>query len=275
MDWMTTKFAVLSDPHGNPPALRAVLEDIDRQGCDEIIVLGDILNGLDPSGTTALLMERQNIRAIRGNAEAYTFTPRLEEFPRRNEPMFVELIPLLRWFEAHLTPIQAAWLSGLPDFLVNDGDCFVHDSPIDRLDPAQWHLPGFSEEYQEILYHAPGISLEMAAEKWDALAQFCHQRGIRRVFCGHTHVPFVHLIDGVVVCNAGSAGFSLDGDPRVAWVLVEGEEVTVCRVPYDIEAILAIADRTPDFHDFDPPERKAAYRKMLQTGIHWREHLVQ
>lgn len=270
---MSTSWAVLSDPHGNPPALRAVLEDIDRQGCEEIVVLGDILNGLDPGGTTALLMERKHVRAIRGNAEAYTFTPRLEEFPRRDEAMYAELIPLLRWFEAHLTPIQAAWLFAMPDFLLHDGDCFVHDSPIDRLDPGSWRQPGLAGEYQELAYHAPGISENMPEEKWAALAAFCRQRGIRRVFCGHTHVPFICEYDGLLVCNAGSAGFSLDGDARVSWLLVEGDQAPVVRrVPYDVDAILHIADRTQDYPNFDKPGRQAAYRKMLQTGIHWRVH---
>ena len=35
------KLGILSDAHGNYPALRAVLEEIDRLGCDRIISLGD------------------------------------------------------------------------------------------------------------------------------------------------------------------------------------------------------------------------------------------
>ncbi len=47
------KIAVLSDIHGNLPALRAVLADVAREGVDTIVNLGDIMSGpLQPATTT-------------------------------------------------------------------------------------------------------------------------------------------------------------------------------------------------------------------------------
>jgi len=39
------RLAAISDIHGNLAALDAVLEDIDRRGCDLVVNLGDILPG--------------------------------------------------------------------------------------------------------------------------------------------------------------------------------------------------------------------------------------
>ncbi len=46
--------AFLSDVHGNSPALEAVLENIASFEVDELISLGDIINGLDPQGSVHL-----------------------------------------------------------------------------------------------------------------------------------------------------------------------------------------------------------------------------
>lgn len=39
-----TKLAILSDIHGNLPALEAVLSDLRQDDVDQIIVAGDVIN---------------------------------------------------------------------------------------------------------------------------------------------------------------------------------------------------------------------------------------
>ena len=36
------KYAVISDIHANPAALRAALDDAKKQGCNRIVCLGDV-----------------------------------------------------------------------------------------------------------------------------------------------------------------------------------------------------------------------------------------
>ncbi|MGD8106027.1 metallophosphoesterase family protein [Pantoea sp. FN0302] len=63
------KLAVISDIHGNLPALDAVLADIQSQGVDKIVNLGDIVSGgLFPAETADRLIPL-NIPTIRGNHE--------------------------------------------------------------------------------------------------------------------------------------------------------------------------------------------------------------
>ena len=66
------KIAVLSDVHGNCPALRKVLEDAEKRGVDEFIIAGDYcLSGAWPDECIKTLMEIPNKVMIRGNEENY------------------------------------------------------------------------------------------------------------------------------------------------------------------------------------------------------------
>ena len=59
---------------------------------------------------------------------------------------------------------------------------------------------------------------------------------------GHTHLPYVKEVDGVLFVNDGSVGKPKDGDTRAAYAILDiGNEikVTIQRVPYDVAAAAA------------------------------------
>lgn len=61
------RIAIISDIHGNIPALDAVLSDIKKRGIDRIICLGD-LAGKGPDSEVAVDMIRENCETvIKGN----------------------------------------------------------------------------------------------------------------------------------------------------------------------------------------------------------------
>ncbi len=73
-----TRLAILSDIHGNLPALEAVIADAEAQGCATFINLGDTLSGpLWPAETADFLMAR-DWPTIAGNHERQLLT-----LPRR------------------------------------------------------------------------------------------------------------------------------------------------------------------------------------------------
>ena len=267
---MTAPAAILSDVHGNSPALEAVLRDVDRAGCTPVYVLGDVINGMDPAGCLDLLRARDDVVCIKGNAEHYLLTPDLDCFPRREEPLYRAVIALLAWWKARLSTAHLAWVAPWPDLLFRDGACLVHDSPVDRLYPKGWHVPGVADRYQELCYHAPGIRKEMPDGEMEVLLRLMAQRALSGVFCGHTHSPFSLRVGDRLVCNVGSVGMPLDGDPRSSWVLVRGEaqgqQVTIRRVAYDVESILRLVDDAEDYPDFGVAERREAYKARLATG---------
>lgn len=177
------RIAVLSDVHGNSPALRAVLQDIDRSGCEKIYVLGDIFNGIDPGGCVDILKNRPDCICLKGNAELYLQIPDLDSFPRREEPDYLGVIRILKWFRAHLTREQVEWLSCLPLTLDSQEWFMVHDSPLDRLAAQQKDLDGIDERYRELLYHGQGIQPSMPESDWTDLAAWISENHMRPLKC--------------------------------------------------------------------------------------------
>jgi putative phosphoesterase len=68
---------------------------------------------------------------------------------------------------------------------------------------------------------------------------------------GHTHLPYVKEVDGVLFVNDGSVGKPKDGDTRAAYAIydvADEVDVTIRRVAYDVEAAAAAvrASTLPD-----------------------------
>ena len=57
----------------------------------------------------------------------------------------------------------------------------------------------------------------------------------RLVIYGHIHLPFVRRMDALIVANSGAVSLSFDGDPRASYALVDGDEVQIRRVEYDVD----------------------------------------
>jgi len=58
------------------------------------------------------------------------------------------------------------------------------------------------------------------------------------VVCGHTHVQFDRVVDGIRVVNAGSVGAPCEAEPAAYRALL-GPEVELRRTDYDVDATLA------------------------------------
>ena len=63
------RVAVISDIHGNLPALEAVLSDVSRERVDRIISCGDVASGPLPVETLQVLRGLADARFVRGNAD--------------------------------------------------------------------------------------------------------------------------------------------------------------------------------------------------------------
>ena len=79
------RLAILSDIHGNPIALDAVLGDIEaRGGADGYLVLGDLVaQGHDPAAVLRRLASLPDARFVRGNTDRYVLTGRGPPWRRR------------------------------------------------------------------------------------------------------------------------------------------------------------------------------------------------
>jgi predicted phosphodiesterase len=252
---MTDKVAFLSDIHGNVPALQAILDAIAREHCTTVFMLGDIINGIDPHGCIQLLRSWSDtnqiaLAGIKGNAEAYVVTPDREVLRQQSDVWDVDLLNLLQWWHDHLSESDRAWIHALPDTLSWRDALLVHDSPMDRL--AVHLQTDILPHYRELAYHGRGITPDMTPADWQQLEACMVSERVTQVFCGHTHRPFYQAIGERLVCNVGSAGMPLDGDPRPSWVVAEYDgvgipSIAIRRETYDIGAMLQRMNDTPDY----------------------------
>ncbi|MGH2851937.1 MAG: metallophosphoesterase family protein [Solirubrobacteraceae bacterium] len=193
--------AALYDIHGNLPALRAVLAELEREHVDAVIIGGDVAAGPLPHETLEQLMTLgERARFVRGNAdreivEAY-------DAGRRDPP--AESDPASR-AAAH----AAGRISGQErDFLARFESTVVLE--IDGVGPTRF-CHGSPRSDSEIITTATGEP---------------RLRGIlaatreRTVVCGHTHRQFDRAVDRWRIVNAGSVGLPYEGRAGAYWALL-------------------------------------------------------
>lgn len=221
------RYAILSDIHGNLPALRAVLADTEGRA-DGVLCLGDTVGyGADPAPCVDLVAARA-AAVVGGNHEhAVAGLLDLDWFNRHARAA-------AEWTQGQLDDDHRAYLGRLP-LTAEVGDAtLVHASP---RHPEEW-------DYL--------VSAEDGFEAFGAFAT-------RYCFVGHSHVPGVWSLGSsgpehdrraveVVpaagrryIVNVGSVGQPRDRDTRAAYALWDAEagRVTIRRVAYDVAAARA------------------------------------
>lgn len=207
--------AVLSDIHGVLPVLEAVLAEPDVRAAELVVVTGDHASGPQPTAVLdRLLAEGDRVRLVLGNADRELVAL------RRGEDIDIpdEVTP---WAAAQLSAGHVALLAGLPHPLVLDvADfgpvVFCHGTP--RRD-------------DEI------VLVDSPPARWaDVFAELPVDR--RTVVCGHTHMPFVRLVDRRLVVNAGSIGMPY-GRAGGSWALLAAGSVSLRHTTVDVGAAVA------------------------------------
>jgi len=223
------KYALISDIHGNLPALEAVLADLDQRGdVDAIYHLGD-LGGYAPwpNEVVALLQERW-ITGIAGNYDSTVATDYEHCGCKAETPHQEELSHLsYKWTREHVSLETKRFLSTLP---------FRMD-----LRPRGGHK---SRPQLTLVHGTPTLNTLYCTE--DRTDSFCTKMakaaGAREgdlIAFGHTHKPWHRVVEGVHFVNTGSVGKPKDGDWHAGYVLVDADEkigaVEFVRVEYDVE----------------------------------------
>ena len=206
--------AVISDIHGNFPALQAVLREIEKAGCAQIVSLGDVAGYYCQVNECIELLREKNIPNIMGNHDYYLAYN--QSCPRSNAANV-----LLQYQREHVMPDHLEWLRQSAAKMECYGMSLVHGGWIDPLDE---YLTDVSREY------------------------FANERAAY-FFSGHTHVQSLSLLDGICHCNPGSVGQPRDADVRAAFALFDGEKVYLKRVDYDID-LIAAQMKTCGFDDY-------------------------
>lgn len=214
------KIATFSDIHGNLHALQAVLADMDQQGVDQIYCLGDLVGyGPYPNEVIALIRQR-HIATVMGNYDDGVGHDRDQCGCAYADADMRRLGHLsLEWSKEHVTPENKAFLR----WLLSSIRLQVHDQQL-------LLVHGSPRRINEYVYE------DRAARSLSRIAQSADAEVL--IF-GHTHLPYVKRVDGVLFVNDGSVGKAKEGDPQAAYAVLEiGDEVRagIRRVPYDVAA---------------------------------------
>lgn len=222
--------AALYDIHGNLPALRAVLADVEREGVSEILVGGDVAAGPLPAETIDLLASLgERVRFVRGNADREV----VEAFDRPLRDIGAGDGPAER-----AAVFAASCISrGQRDLLASFSDRVVTD--IAGLGPVLFCHGSPHSDVDIITKATPELRLR----------QMLAGVAERLVICGHTHQQFDRYVDRLRIVNAGSVGVPYEGRPGAFWALL-GPDVVLRRTDYDIAAAV-VEMRAGGFPDVD------------------------
>jgi predicted phosphodiesterase len=212
---MVATVAVMSDVHGVLPVLEAVLAEPDVRSAHRIVVTGDLASGPQPVEVLqALTALGERVVLVRGNADRELVAL------SRGEPIEVpdEISP---WAADELAPDQVELLAGLPHPVVLDIDgfgptVFCHGTP--RQDDEVVLVDTRLDRWAEVYADLPANQ--------------------RTVVCGHTHMPFVRLVDRRLVVNSGSIGMPY-GRPGGSWALLRGGQVSLRHTDIDVDRAIA------------------------------------
>jgi predicted phosphodiesterase len=228
-----TPVAVISDIHGNLPALEAVLADIDAVGAQRIWCLGDTV-GYGPFVNECVELVAQRCEvvlagnhdlAVRGDVDPASFGG--------------TALAGVEYAKQHLDPASRdhvdQWSS--PSWLIDNIELY-HGSAIDpiwqyvrdekvatpHLLTQETALSLVGHSHAQLLFELPdGASMAMGGQAGDGVVVPL-SIGVRRVV------------------NPGSVGQPRDRDPRAAWALLEPNRISFRRVSYDIPRMRAAVD---------------------------------
>ena len=198
------KIAVISDIHGNMEALEAVMENITKEECSKIFVLGDYaMAGAEPAAAVEYFMcrsENPAFKMIQGNTDLMIvdYSEEIYENVKEKAPIMAEA---LKNDTEILNPVEKDFLKNLPIQLetVEGGVkiLLVHGSP--------------RRNNEDILPDTPMEEVERMIENVDADV----------ILCGHTHIPCgFQTSKKKTVVNAGSIGRPFTPEPKACYLLI-------------------------------------------------------
>ncbi len=197
------RVAVISDIHANLIALEEVLKDIEKENCEHIVCLGDIvLAGPQPISILEFV-KQQNWTMIQGNTDKL-----IAEYGQDVLDMMKEKYPVMANAIVddmnYITDEDQKFLSELPPQTEMEIEgvkvLFVHGSPRANNEDI---LP--NRELTEIEEIISGVDADL-------------------ILCGHTHIPCGYQTNNKqTVVNVGSVGRPMTPTPLACYAVIDFE----------------------------------------------------
>jgi putative phosphoesterase len=178
------RLGIIADIHGNGIALDTVLGELEREGVDRVVCLGDVAAlGPDPARVIARLREMQVLN-IMGNTDAWLLDPAL---PIREDRTSDPMAAITDWNRDRLSANDLSYLATSPahhQLSLEDGGSLLlyHGSP---------------RSYDEVI---------AATTSDQELALMFAKHHAPLMIGGHTHIQLLRRYGSALILNPGSVG---------------------------------------------------------------------
>lgn len=213
--------ALISDIHGNQPALKAILDDIKNMSAEEIWCLGDLVGYIPfPNECIELIMKKTSASIV-GNYDlkVIDFERKESEWKKSKKPAKFDAF---EWNNRQLNPRSLKYLSSLPQNIRREIGKFkillTHGSPHSIDEPV---LP---ETHP------------------DRLTELGETAEADIIIMGHTHQFMNRKVGKHWFINPGSVGLPINKDLRASYALlkISKDKITVTerKIEYDVSKVI-------------------------------------
>ncbi|GHU33170.1 DNA methylase [Spirochaetia bacterium] len=212
------KIALISDIHGNIPALEAVYKSILDKNISEIYNLGDSCYGPLWPEETAQFIIKNNIISIMGNGDED-----LIKYPLKNETV--------KYIISQLSEKSINWIKNLPAIYENNDVTLFHGSPNNS---GKYFLEKI-------------VNKQIVIKSNDEIKETIKDIKSKYICFGHSHLERILKINDQILINAGSVGLPayLENEPEhkietfnnyAKYVIIENRNIEICNVEYDYKS---------------------------------------
>lgn len=236
------RIAIISDIHGNLPALHSFFRDIKNRNIDKIICLGDLVDFAPWSNEVIDLIRLKDIPTIMGNHdERIAYDMEIIPLSKHTFEESQARIIAINHSKSTISLNNKTFLRHLPHEIKLDYDGvklhFTHASPISN---------------DEYLYEDNEDLLKERLKGLDADV----------LFIGHTHIPYIKNLNNKTIVNVGSLGRSKLDDNKACYSIVEVSDkksfAEIIKVDYPVEETIEAIELSgiPNFYADFLVERK-------------------
>lgn len=245
------QIAIISDIHGNLPALEVTLADIRQRNIHTIYCLGDLV-GKGPDSAKAVDICRAVCHTVvKGNWD--------DKMPEPGGSY------ARRWHQEQLGTTRLDYLRGLPNTI---------DFQMSGKRIRLFHASAQSVHHRVGFWHGHEQLRTMFAN-----TEFTtHTHSVPDVVgYGDIHHAYLLPIDGKLLFNVGSVGNPMDHMPLAGYAILKGNidssattalTIEIVRLPYDIERAIHEARRVdmPRLAEYEFELRNANHRSQMHAA---------
>ena len=207
---------ILSDIHGNLPALEAILDR--ERSYDQCLFLGDVVDyGPFPKECIAFLRKNMSCGVIGNHDNALAYD--VDCGCRGDFKQFSE--ETRAWHKTLVDKEEIQFLRSLQP---------LHRIEVDGLSILLAHATPEGDLFQYLQESDIDKAVENLTDQM--------------VLLGHTHIQFKKQVRGTLVVNPGSVGLARDGS-KACYAVLENEQITLHRIPYNVEETIEALWKSP------------------------------